>query len=353
MKRIAPLTLCLLLALVCALPGFSQGGENAAWQAIEDQRDTRRQAELLESFIRSYSNSPHRPDADKMLLLFWTSNKDNAKIVNHVDTFKQSLPSADNASKSEIYTQGMVAAATLNNVKKTVEFGEQALVADPKNFMVLSFLASSGVIEGKTALDYARRASELPRPAKMADSQYQSMMTRVKNLLASANAPAAGGTSLVGSAQALLQQKKYKEALEIYGQVLQQTPKDQSVHYQVAVANYYMLSDAVQIVQTANDEQIKAMLAKPLVQADVDKAAARKDEFTKLTMAHRDAAIESLAKAVAIGGPITPDAQKMLDALYTNRKGSLEGLPELIAEKKKELGVTDAPAAPAPAAPRR
>ncbi|MND08517.1 hypothetical protein D3C83_311720 [compost metagenome] len=63
-------------------------------------------------------------------------------------------------------------------------------------------------------------------------------------------------------------------------------------------------------------------------------------------MAHRDAAIDSLAKAVAIGGPgpITADAKKMLDALYTNRKGSLEGQDELIAEKKKELGVTDAPA---------
>jgi tetratricopeptide (TPR) repeat protein len=351
MKRIAPVSLCLLLCLVCALPAFSQGGENNDWQAIQDQRDTRQQASLIERFISQYPNSPHRPDADKKLVAFWVSNKDNAKIVNHADNFKQSLPSADNASKAEIYLQGMIAAATLNNVKKVQEFGSLAVAADPNNFTVLSFMASSGVVEPKTALEYATKASTLPRPRTMTDAQYQSWMTRNKNLIASANAPAAAagtGTSLVGSAQGLMAQKKYQEAIPVYEQALKQNPKDQAVHYQVAVAHYYLLSEAVQVVQTANDEQIKAMVATPVVQADVEKAAAKKDQFTKVTMAHRDAAIESLAKAVAIGGPVTADAKKMLDALYQNRKGSLEGQDQLIEEKKKELGVTGAPAAPAP-----
>src|SRR5436190_13982040 len=150
MKRLASLSLCLLLSLVAVIPAYSQGGENNAWMAIMDQRDTRQQASLLEAFISQYSNSPHRPDADKMLVSFWVSNKDNAKIVNHADNFKQSLPSADNASRSIIYTQGMIAAATLNNVKKTVEFGQLALTAEPNNFMVLAFLASSGALDQKT-----------------------------------------------------------------------------------------------------------------------------------------------------------------------------------------------------------
>lgn len=351
MRRIVPIALCALFCLVSALPAFSQGGENNDWQAIQDQRDTRRQAELIESFIRSYSNSPHRPDVDKMLVSYWVSNKDNAKIVNFADNFKQSLPSADPASRSIIYTQAMVAAATLNNLPKTIEFGNFALTSDPKNFMVLSFLASSSVLDAKTTLEYARRASELPRPSAMSDSQYQSLMGRVKNLLASANG-AGAGQSLVSSAQALIGQKKYQEAIEIFGQALQQNPKDQAVHYQVAVAHYYLMAEAAQAVQTANDEQIKAMIATPVVQPDVDKAAAKKVQSTKATLERRDAAIESLAKAVAIGGgPMTADAKTMLDALYQNRKGSLEGEDQLIADKKKELGVTDAP--PAPAAPRK
>jgi len=129
MKRIVSVSLSLLFSLVFALPAFSQGGENNDWLAIQDQRDTRQQAGLIERFIGQYPSSPHRPDADKMLVSFWVSNKDNAKIVNHSDNFKQSLPTADPASKAIIYTQGMIAAATLNNVKKTVEFGNFALDA--------------------------------------------------------------------------------------------------------------------------------------------------------------------------------------------------------------------------------
>jgi tetratricopeptide (TPR) repeat protein len=348
MKRIAPLSLCLLLCLVYALPAFSQGGENNDWQAIQDQRDTRQQASLIERFIGQYANSPHRPDADKMLIAFWASNKDNAKIVNHADNFKVSLPSADSASKAEIYLQGIIAAVSLNNVRKVQEFGTLALAAEPNNFAVLSIMASSGVVEPKTALEYATKASSLPKPKNMADAQYQTWMTRNKNLIASANAPAAGagaGPSPVGSGQALMGQKKYKEAIEMFDQALKQNPKDQAVHYLVALANYYLLSDAVQVVQTANDEQIKAMIATPVVPADVEKAAAKKEQFTKVTLEHRDAAIESLAKAVAIGGPVTADAKKMFDALYQNRKGSLEGQDQLVEEKKKELGVTGAPAA--------
>jgi len=346
----------LLLCLVLAIPAFSQGGENNDWQAIQDQRDTRQQAALIESFINKYSSSPHRPDADKMLVSFWAANKDNAKIVNHADNFKQSLPSADNASKATIYTQAMIAAATLNNVKKTVEFGNFAITADPNNFMVLAFLASSGALDQKTAVDYATRASKLPKPdpRTMSDATYQSMMGRVKNLLASANgAPAgaagAGPSPLMSSAQGLMGQKKYQEAIDVYGQILQQNPRDQVVYYQLALANYYWMADAAQGVQAANDEQIKAMVATPVVQADVEKAATKKAQLTKEALEHRDAAIESFAKMMAIGAsPNTADAKKMLDALYQNKTGSLDGEDQLIADKKKELGVTGAAPAAAP-----
>jgi tetratricopeptide (TPR) repeat protein len=181
----------------------------------------------------------------------------------------------------------------------------------------------------------------------MPDAQYQSFMGRVKNILASANG-AGAGQPLVTSAQALMGQKKYQEAIEIYGQALQQNPKDGAVHYQVALANYYLMAEAAQAVQNANDEQVKAMLVTPVVPADVQKAAAKKDEATKTTFAHRDAAMESLAKAVAIGGPNTADMKKMLEALYQNKNSSLDGVDQLIADKKRELGVTDAPAAGAP-----
>ena len=83
-----------------------------------------------------------------------------------------------------------------------------------------------------------------------------------------------------------------------------------------------MMADAAQTVQAANEDQIKAMVATPVVQADVEKAAAKKEQFTKVTLERRDEAIESLARVLAIGGgSAAADTKKMLDALYHRSNG--------------------------------
>lgn len=352
MKRIVSAALCLVFTLALALPAFAQGGENKAWQDIQDERDARRRAERIESFIRTYSNSAYRPDADKMLVEFWMSNKDFAKVVQHADGFKQSLPSADNASKAVIYSQGMMAAISLNNAAKLKEFGEMAIAADAKNYLALSIMASSGVVDQKTAVDYAKRATELPKPKEMPQQQYDQLMARNKNLAAGPAAPAAAAapnaaSAALASAQGLMQQKKYPEAIAAFGEVLKQAPTNQGIQYQQALANYYLMADSAKEVQNANDDMLKASAAKN--QAEAEKAAARQEQMTKVTMDARDAALEAFLKTVAIGGPNTAEAKKVLDALYQNKTGSLDGLDQAIADKKKSMGITDAPAT----APRR
>ncbi len=351
MKRIVPITLSALLGLAFGVPAFSQGrdcnNENKDWQEIQDQRDARRQAELDEAFIKCYSTSPHRPDLDKTLVTYWASNKDYAKIVNWADAFKTSLPSADAASKGVIYTQGMMAAASLNNVKKVTEFGGLALAAEPNNFLVLSFLASSNLLDQKTSIEYAKKAAALPRPATMADAQYQSLLTRVKAIAANNGGGGGGGNAaqsatagVLKSAQDLMAQKKYQEAIDMYKAALKDYPKDSDLNFSLAVAHYYVMSDAAQGVQAANDEQIKAMAATPVVQADVDKAAAKKEQLTKATLDSRDAAIEALGKTLAIGNPkVAAQAKQLFDALYQNKNKSMDGADQFIADKKKELGL--------------
>jgi hypothetical protein len=354
MKRIVFVALCLVFTLALALPVFAQGGENKDWQEIQDQSDARRKAELIQTFIGRYSTSANRPDADKILVAYWMSNKDFAKVVQFADGFKVSLPSADNQSKGVIYSQGMMAALSLNNASKTKEFGEFAIAADPKNFLALSIMASSGLLDQKTSIDYAKKATELPKPRDMVQSQYDSLMTRNKNLssapAAGAAAPGGGANAAVKAAQDLMTAKKYTEAIAAYGDILKQNPKDQGVQFQHALANYYLMADSAKEVQNANDDQIKALSEKN--NAEAAKAAAKQEQLTKVTMDARDAALEAFGKTVAIGGPSTAEAKKVLDALYQNKKGDLNGLDQFIADKKKELGVTDAPAAPA-TAPKR
>ena len=106
MNRMSRIATSLVLALIFALPAFPQGNENNAWQAIEDQRDARRKAELIEAFIKNYSSSGRRPDADFILLDFYAQNKDYQKILQMAEDYRQRPASADPSREGEILLVG-------------------------------------------------------------------------------------------------------------------------------------------------------------------------------------------------------------------------------------------------------
>ena len=324
MKRTVHVGVCLFLVLAFTLPALAQSGENAEWQAIEDQRDARRKAELLDKFIKDRSSSAHRPDADLMLLDYYASNKDWAKIMAHADGFRQNLPTADAASKSKVYTQAMVAAATLNNIAKTVEFGGYALQAEPNNLTVLSFFAQSNLPDATKAQEYAAKALTVPRPATMPEDKYNATIGRMHAVVA----------------PPLITQQKFAEAQEHLSIALKANPKDHQSQYLTGFVNAALAGLSARAAQDANDALIKAQLEKPVNQANVDAAKAKVDAASKEALQHRDDAVDSFARAVAIGGPLTEQAKTLLDNVYKNKNnGSLDGEDQLIADKKKELGL--------------
>lgn len=322
MNRMTKSALCLFVCLTFAMPVFAQGGENAAWQAIEDQRDLRRKAELLEKFIKDYAQSGRRPDADFQLIDFYSQNKDYQKILQSASDYQQRPPSADPAAKVRIFTQAMVAAASLPNIPKTSEFGGYALQADPNNLTVLAFLAGNNLPDPKKALEYAQKALTLPRPPTMKEEQYASMTGRLHAMVA----------------LPLLADQKYKEGKEHLQIALKANPKDHASHYRLAAADVTLMGAAVKAAQDSNDLLIKAMSATPTNQAEVDAAKAKVDAASKEALELRDEAIDSLAKALAIGGPFTSLAKPLFEGLYQNKNKSLEGQEQFIAQKKAELG---------------
>jgi tetratricopeptide (TPR) repeat protein len=323
MKRLVPLSLSIVFCLVFAVDAFSQcSNENNLWEAIKDQRNLQEKAKLLDSFIKSCSSSPNRPEADKQLIAFWVSNNDHKKVMDHADGFQQSLPSADAASKASIYTTAMASAAQLNNIPKVKEFSALALRFDANNFMVLQFMASTGVLDAATTLDYAGKAVLLPKPATMADAQYQSAMARMEGVVANN----------------LVTQSKFSEAIPHYEKALKLNPKDHANQFRLGMATMQLMPAAVQGAQSANDELIRAMTKEPKVDADIAKANAKVEEFSKSALALRDSAMDSFAKAYAIGGSFATQAKTVLDSLYTNKNKSLEGIDAFIAAKKTELG---------------
>lgn len=323
MNRIGRIATSLVLALIFALPAFPQGGENAAWQAIEDQRDFRRKAELIESFIKNYSSSGHRPDADFILLDFYAQNKDYQKILQMAEEYRQRPVSADPAVKGKYFYTAMVAAARLTDVKRTVEYGELALESEPNNFPVLSFFAAQNLPNPPKALEHAQKAITLPKPATLTDAEYTASIGRMHSKLA----------------EPLLAEGKLMAAREHLEAALRANPKDQAIQYRVGFINVNLMGNAAKTAQDANDAYFKAMAATPADTKLADQAKAVMETASKTALELRDVAMESLARAVAIGGPATAQAKQLFDTLYQNKNKSLEGADAFVAQKKAELGL--------------
>jgi hypothetical protein len=321
MKRSIHIGLAALLCLTLAVPAFSQGGENNAWQAIQDERDARRRAERLEDFIRSYQNSSHRPDADKMLVNFWVQNKDFAKIVNHAEQFRLNLPSADAASKSAIFTEAMLAAASIKNNAKVLEFSGYALDADPNNLTVLILLAGSNMPDAEKALEHAKKATTVAKPATMSDTQYGNMQFRANAIVGDFN----------------FSQNKFKEANEAYAAALKYNPKDHAINFRSGFASLNLAVQSAQAAQKVNADM--QALGANAPKTMLDDLTGQQQALEKEALTHRDVAIDSLAKAVAIGGQFSAQAQQLLGNAWQSKNQSPAGQDQLIAAKKAELGI--------------
>jgi len=324
MKRTISFTLCAVFCLAIAAPAFAQRkSENDDWQTIQDDRDARRKAEDIEKFIKDWPSSAHRPDVDKVLVDYYVSNKDNQKIMQHAESVRLNLPSADNASKAYIYTQAMLAAYTLTNVAKTVEYGNYALTADPNSFTVASFFARANLPDPAKSLEYANKALGMPKPSTMREEQYQTTLGALHGIV--------GGT--------LFGQQKFKEANEHFMMAVKANPKDHASHFRIGFGAINLATTAAQAAQAANDELIKAVTAEPKDPARVKAAQDKQDTASDDSLKYRDEAIDALARALAVGGQFAPQAKQYLDILLQNKNKSLDGEDQLIADKKKELGL--------------
>ena len=319
--RFSKLAVSLVLGVAFAIPALPQGGENNDWTAIQDQRDGHRRMELLDAFIKKYPSSGRRPDADFMLIDLYSGNKDYQKIIQLSEDYRQRPPSGDPAAKTKIFFSAMFAAASLNDVKRTSEYGEEALRADPNNFAVLSFMAAANLPNPQKAMEYAQKALTLPKPPTMQPEAYATNIGRLHGIVA---------VPLFGEG-------KFKEAREHLEFAIKANPKDQATHYRYGYATISMMTAAAGTAREANDSYLKAMADKKTEEAEAAKQ--KMENASKEALELRDVALESMARALAVGGQLTPQAKQLFDNLYQNKNRSLDGADQLIAQKKAELGL--------------
>ena len=152
LRGVGRIALFLTLSLAIALPALPQGNDAKDWQSIQDQKDQKKKAELLEAFLKKYATSSRRPAADMELVDMWVKDNNTGKILAHADDYKKTPPSPDPAAKAKIFSQAMLVAYGAGNLQKAADFGNAALEADPTHFQSRYFMARAGLPNPETAV---------------------------------------------------------------------------------------------------------------------------------------------------------------------------------------------------------
>jgi hypothetical protein len=328
LKRLISVGLAAVMCLAIAIPAFAQSNENKDYQAIQDERDQRKQRDLLEAFLKNYPNSQHRPDYDIQLMTLYYGNKDWAQMIKLADNFVQTQGTADPKSKSNLYTLAMEGARQLGNGNKVTEYADRALTADPNNMSVLMTM-SRGLSENPPAdpaartaaldkaLTYAQRAQKVPKPDKTSDSEWQSTQNRVHGIVG----------------VIYFNQGKWQESGDELAEYLKTNPTDGLNQYRYGAAMFSQLQATLTNLNALNEDAKLAQKADRDLEPYIDRLNARNKEFET----QRDITIDAMAKALAIGGPFADSATKIITPLYNQKNGSVDGLQPYIASKKAEL----------------
>jgi len=327
-KRLISVGLAAVMSLAIAIPAFAQNNENKDYQAIQDERDQRKQRDLLEAFLKNYPNSQHRPDYDIQLITLYYGNKDWAQMIKLADNFVQQQGTADPKAKTNLFTLAMEGARQLGNAAKFNEYADRALTADPNNISVLMTMSRSlsenppadpaaRTAALDKALGFAQRAQKAPKPDKISDAEWQSTQNRVHGIVG----------------VIYFNQGKWPEASDELAEFLKTNPTDGANQYRYGAAMFSQLQTTLANLQALNNDAQLAQKAERDLGPYIDRMNARTKEFET----QRDITIDAMAKALAIGGPFADSATKIITPLYNQKNGSVDGLQPYIASKKAEL----------------
>ena len=286
-KKIISVGIAAVMSLAIAMPVFAQGNENRDYQAIQDERDQRKQRDLLEGFLKNYPNSAHRPDFDIQLITLYYGNKDWAQMIKLADNFVQQQGTADAKSKSNFFTLAMEGARQLGNTNKFNEYADRALTADPNNMSVLMTLSrnlsenppADGAARTAAldkALGYAQKAQKAPKPDKMTDAEWQSTQNRVHGILG----------------VIYFNQGKWEESANELAEYLKTNPTDGVNQYRYGAAMFSQVQATLSNLQALNNDAQLAQKAERDLGPYIDRMNARTKEFE----AQRDITIDAMAK---------------------------------------------------------
>jgi tetratricopeptide (TPR) repeat protein len=287
------------------------------------------------------------------LIMFQSYNglKNWNKVFETVDRLDKLVPKTPNDKRLAFNLTAMNIATELRDTKKTVAYAEKVLVLEPRQFNALLIMAMNlpevaEEAELNKVMSFSKRVLDLDKPEGVPDEQWKNIRTllhvQIQNF-----------TALI-----LLNKKDYVGCEKAYQELTVLSPKDPAAYYRQGICLYYQVRTANELAIAANRANIefvnecngpnneKLECDKEENKAKIAELQAKEDLLKADFEAKRTKAIDAFARAVAIGGsgPEVGAARSELEKLYRTTKPKsdekpLDGLDELIAGKKKEMGV--------------
>ena len=319
MRRAGYLGLSLLLILAIGAPAFSQQpqprstAEYNAYKAFYDEQNPQKKAELGEKFLAENKESDFIPQGYSMLIGAYARAQNWAKVIDAADR-AAALPKADNRLKAFAYANAMVVLST--TIPERLPQNDAAKKAA---------MDKAGGLATK-ALDGVQKFFSQPKPANFTDAQWNQQKADLESQLHAALGFIA------------LNRQDYAKSVQEFDAALKSAPKDGVSHYRLGLVYQSLASEASKALVEAINAENAAKTAKA-EQPAIDELVAKRQGVEADARQKRDKAIDELATAVAIGGVVGQPAREALERLYkVKNNDSLEGLDQLIAQKRSQLG---------------
>jgi tetratricopeptide (TPR) repeat protein len=350
MRKLGNLGLSLLLLVSLAMPALAQSAqaEYDAYLAFYNEQNPQKKAELAEKFIAepTLTTSQYRSAVVGGLIRAYAAAQNHAKVLETVDKLGTLLPTADDKTKLAAYQNAMIAAQNADNFPKIMDYGDKTLQLDPNDLNAQMTLAT--MIPERLPADEAQKKAALDKAyglAEKAQAQIPKIFDKAPPSGVTAEQWKAGRTGYESQITATmglihLNRAEYDKAVEKYEAVLKTNQKDAINQYRLGLAYNSLAAAASNATVTAYEDENKAKRDHPSDQFLHEELAAKRQALEEDFKMKREKALDALAKAVALGGVVATPARQALEKLYATKSpnGSLDGLDQLIAAKKQELG---------------
>ena len=347
MNRRVYVGLALIATLLLVTPAQAQQAKSKAeydaYKAMYDEQEPQRKARLAEAFLNDYGDSDFIPAAFQLLTNAYVSARNWRKVVETAEQFAQQARDAAPTQKTYVYQRAMAAAEQMRNSAKVIEYGEKVLEVDRNNLGTL--LTLSRIITDNLSADESAREASLGRAFQLASRarvQAQQVLRSKPENLTDAQWDAQRTSVFAAIYMSLgdihYNRRDYERAAGEYKTVIQYSPRNPRAQLQLGLSYGYRAAARSKLLREASQAEGEASTSQA-PQQTLDELAAGREALEREVIELRDLAIDSLAKTVALGSEAGTLARVELEKLYRQKnEDSLEGLEELIEEKKAELG---------------